>query len=65
MNPLSAFHHWDVVALCVAMAVVFVFEMVGVFRTDYVTITYLVRSYMPFWMRAMILGWMWWHFMSS
>ena len=64
MIPLSNFHHWDVVAMCAALAVVFTFEMLGVFTDDYVTITALVRDYMPMWARAMILGWMCWHFMS-
>ena len=63
MTPLSSFHHWDVVALCAALAVVFGFEMLGVLTTHYITITAIVRTYMPFWMRAMILGWMCYHFM--
>ena len=59
------FARWDVIAMCIALAVVFVFEMLGVFGGKYITITALVREFMPMWMRAMILGWMCWHFMSK
>lgn len=51
--------------MCAALAVVFAFEMLGVFTNNYVTITALVRDYTPMWLRAMILGWMCWHFMSK
>jgi hypothetical protein len=60
---MKGFTHWDVVALCVAMSVVFALEMLGVFTTKYVTITAIVRAYMPMWARAMVLGWMCYHFM--
>lgn len=56
---------WDYIAMCVALSIVFVFEMLGVFGKDFVTITYIVRSYMPMWMRAMILGWLCYHFMIA
>jgi len=49
--------------MCVAMAIVFGFEMMGVFGHKYITITALVRMYMPKWVRAMILGWLVYHFM--
>ena len=62
---ISDFARWDVIAMCIALATVFVFEMMGVFSTKHITITELVREFMPMWMRAMILGWMCWHFMSK
>ena len=62
---LSIFSRWDVIAMCVALAVVFTFEMLGVFTTRYITITALVRGYMPLWVRAMVLGWMCYHFMIA
>jgi membrane associated rhomboid family serine protease len=61
----SRFHHWDVVALLAAMAVVFGFEMLGIFNPNYCTITALVRAYFPRWLRAMLLGWLCWHFLSK
>lgn len=60
---LSDFSRWDVIAMCVALAVVFTFEMLGIFTLRYITITALVRAYMPMWARAMILGWLCYHFM--
>ena len=60
---LSIFSRWDVIVMCVALATVFTFEMLGVFTARYITITALVRGYMPLWTRAMVLGWMCYHFM--
>lgn len=60
---MTQYVRWDVIALCAALAVVFVFEMLGVFTTRYVTITALVRQAVPLWARAMILGWLCYHFM--
>lgn len=60
---MNQYLRWDVVAMCVALAVVFVFEMVGVFTNNYITITALVRQFVPLWARAMVLGWLCYHFM--
>lgn len=57
------FAHWDYIALCISMAVVFGFEMLGVFGKDYITITYLCRTYLPLWARGMIIGWLAVHFL--
>jgi uncharacterized membrane protein YozB (DUF420 family) len=51
------------IAMCLALAVVFGFEMLGVFTDRYVTITAIVRQTVPLWARAMILGWLCYHFM--
>ena len=48
--------------MCTALSVVFGFEMLGVFGDRYVTITALARTYIPLWLRSMILGWMVYHF---
>lgn len=56
---------WDVVAMCLAMSVLFTFEMLGVFTSHYITITAIVRAYVPKWLRAMLLGWLVYHFMSG
>lgn len=61
-TSLSKFTQWDVIALSVALAVVFGFEMLGVFTDRYVTITALVRATLPKWLRAMICGWLYYHF---
>lgn len=60
---MSQYIRWDVVAMCTALAVVFTFEMLGVFTAKYITITAIVRTYMPLWARAMVLGWLCYHFM--
>lgn len=60
---MNTFKHWDVVAMCIAMAVVFGFEMLGVFTSRYVTITAIVRAYMPLWARGMVIGWLAVHFL--
>lgn len=60
---LSAYARWDLVAMGLALTVVFGFEMLGVFTDRYVTITAIVRHAIPTWARAMILGWLCWHFL--
>lgn len=54
---------WDLVAMCIALGVVFGLEMLGVFGKHYVTITAIVRL-QPKWLRAMELGWLCYHFLS-
>jgi hypothetical protein len=49
----------------VAICIVFTLEMLGVFGARYVTLTALVRTFIPKWLRAMILGWLCWHFLSQ
>lgn len=58
----ALFKRWDVVAMCVAMSIVFTLEMLGVFTNKYVTITAIVRGTVPRWARAMICGWLYYHF---
>jgi hypothetical protein len=53
---------WDMVLMCIALGIVFAFEMMGVFVDRYVTITAICRTYVPLWGRAMILGWLVYHF---
>lgn len=59
---MSKYVHWDVVALLIAMGIVFVLEMLGVFTDRYVTITAIVRTFIPKWFRAMVCGWLLYHF---
>ena len=63
MLDVSKYLRWDIVAMSLALAVVFTFEMLGVFSSRYVTITAIVRAYLPKWVRAMVLGWLVYHFM--
>lgn len=59
----SKYLRWDLVAMCTALAVVFAFEMLGVYTDRYITITAIIRATIPRWARAMILGWLCYHFM--
>jgi hypothetical protein len=59
---VDLFKRWDVIAMCVAMAILFVLEMLGVFTHRYVTITAIVRS-LPKWALAMAWGWLGFHFL--
>lgn len=60
---LAPYFRWDVVAMCIAMAILFGFEMAGVFGKHYITITAICRACLPMWARAMIWGWLGWHFL--
>ena len=59
------FAKWDVILLFLSIAVVLCFEILGVFGKQYVTITEIVRTYIPAWVRAMVLGWMVYHFVVA
>lgn len=59
---MSKYIRWDVIAMALSLAVVFGFEMLGVFTTRYVTITAIARTYVPTWARAMVCGWLFYHF---
>ena len=65
MIDVSKYVRWDTTAMCAALAVVFVFEMFGIFTDRYVTITAIVRGVLPRWARAAVLGWLAWHFLSQ
>lgn len=62
MIGLSAFHHWDVVCMFVLMAAIFTFELLGVCSAHFVTITAIIREFIPLGWRVVILGWLVYHF---
>jgi uncharacterized membrane protein YozB (DUF420 family) len=57
---------WNLYLWLVLFAVVLTVEMLGVFygRQD-ATLTYLIRTTVPAWLRAMILGWLVYHFLIA
>jgi hypothetical protein len=59
----SHYFRWDVAAMFVAFAILFVLEMLGVFGRHYITITAIIRAYVPVWLRAGIWGWLGYHFL--
>ena len=62
MIELSEFHHWDVVVMFVLFAAIFTFEMLGVCSSHFVTITAIIREFIPLGWRVVILGWLVYHF---
>jgi hypothetical protein len=59
----SQYLRWDYLAMFLAMGILFTLEMLGIFGRHYVTITAIVRAFLPAWARAMILGWLCFHFL--
>ena len=57
--------HWDMVAMLVLLAAVFTFEMLGVFSGRMITITQLIKQYIPMPCRWCLIGWIFWHFILS
>lgn len=66
MSALSKYLRWDVIAMFASIATILTFEFLGVFDPKYVTITAIVRAYVPKWARALMLGaffsWLYYHF---
>ena len=61
LNPFATFTRWDLIVMCIVMALVFTFEMLGVFNARFVTITAICRSFVPRPLRAFICLWLFWH----
>lgn len=59
-----AFAPWNLIGWCVAAAIVFTLEFIGIFHgKETTTLTYLIRNTVPLWLRGAILGWMAVHFL--
>lgn len=61
----SGIKHWDLITMFVLLALLFVFEMLGVFSVRLITITQIVKSLVPMPCRIMLLAWLCWHFCVS
>lgn len=59
------FPSWNVAIWLVIIGAFAVFELIGVFSGKLATLTDLIRQWLPIWVRAMILGWLTWHFLMS
>lgn len=57
------FPTWNLIAWCVCAAVLLTLEFIGVARHQDATLTYFIRNTIPGWVRAMIWGWLGWHFL--
>lgn len=61
----SGFKRWDLVAMFSLMVIIFIFEMLGVFFPRLITITQIVKDFVPMPCRFMIVAWLYWHFIGS
>jgi hypothetical protein len=61
----KSFTHWDVVLLLSLMAALTAVELMGVFSPRLITITQIVKDFIPIPVRIMILAWLNWHFCLS
>lgn len=59
---LLAYNRVQLIATCLALGVVFALEIMGLVSTRFVTITAICRDVVPRWVRAMICGWLCYHF---
>jgi hypothetical protein len=56
---------WDLILMFALMAAIFTVEMLGVFNPRLVTITQIVKDFIPIPVRIMICSWLCWHFVVS
>ena len=65
MTLFAAERKWDVVVVLVLMGALITFEMLGVFAPRMVTITEIIKDFIPMPLRIMIYAWLGWHFIVS
>lgn len=65
MSMFAGITRWDLIVMYVLLATIFTFEMIGVFSPHMVTITQIIKSYVPMPLRWMIVAWLFWHFIGS
>jgi uncharacterized membrane protein YozB (DUF420 family) len=65
-GKFAQYANWNLYLWLVLFVVTLTVELLGVFygRQD-ATLTYLIRSTVPAWLRAMILGWLVYHFLIA
>lgn len=61
----AGIRRWDLVLMFVLLASVFTVEMLGVFSPRMVTVTQIIKAYLPMPLRIMIYAWLGWHFILS
>lgn len=61
----SGIRRWDLVLMLSLIAAIATVELLGVFSPRMVTITQLVKSWIPIPVRVMILAWLNWHMLYS
>lgn len=61
----AGIRRWDLVLMFVLLASVFTVEMLGVFSPRMVTVTQIIKAYLPMPLRIMVYSWLGWHFILS
>ena len=59
------FPRWDTCAWCIVLGLAALLEALGLTRPGDATLTQLIRSTVPMWARAAILGWLAYHFLIA
>lgn len=62
---MNNYNHTELIVMLVLLAVIFGLEMLGVSSSHYVTLTHLIKAYIPMPCRWMITAWIFWHFIAS
>ena len=44
---------------------IFTFEMLGVFNAHFVTLTQIIKTFIPIAIRVMLCAWLTWHFVGT
>jgi len=65
-EKFAAFANWNLYLWLALFCLTLTIELLGIFHghTD-TTLTYLIRTTVPAWARAMILGWLVYHFLIA
>jgi hypothetical protein len=61
----SGIRLWDLTVMLALLATIFAVEMVGVFNAHYITLTKIIKTFVPLPVRIMICFWVLWHFVGS
>lgn len=60
---LGQFARWNVIVWFATLIVVLGLELIGIWVQNFLTLTELIQMYIPLWLRAIIIGWLAWHFL--
>lgn len=65
MTTLAGIRRWDLVLMYALLGALFTFEMLGISSGKMITITQIIKAYIPLPVRIMLLAWLCWHFWWS
>ena len=61
----SGIKPWDLAVMFVLLDSIFTFEMLGVFNAHFVTLTQIIKTFIPIAIRVMLCAWLTWHFVGT